>query len=92
MDHFFIVGVSESERLVRCILCKGSYYPPTNPKPIVHEIPLVIPLCEPDTEKSEKEAEVWRLGSHPKEEKEAVLTLIAVSTLFIKSPLANKLN
>ena len=84
MDHFFVIGVSESEKLIRCILCKGSYYPPTNPRPILHEIPLTIPLCEPDSEKSEKEAKVWQLGSNPEEEKEAVLMLIAVSILFIK--------
>lgn len=78
MDNFFIIGVSESERIIRCILCKGSFYPPTNPRPIVQEIPIIIPLCEPDTEKSEKEAKVWQIGSLPEEENEAVLMLIAV--------------
>ena len=45
------------------------------------EIPLIIPLCEPESEKSEKEAKVWQLGSNPIDEKEAVLALIAVSIL-----------
>jgi chromosome transmission fidelity protein 4 len=79
-DNYFIVGVNESDRNVRCILCKGSHYPLTTPRPIVAEIPLIIPLCEPESEKSEKEAKVWQLGSNPIDEKEAVLALIAVSS------------
>lgn len=79
MDNFFIIGISESERIIRCILCKGSFYPPTNPRPIVQEIPIIIPLCEPDTEKSEKEAKIWQIGSLPEEENEAVLMLIALA-------------
>ncbi|XP_043479156.1 WD repeat and HMG-box DNA-binding protein 1 [Leptopilina heterotoma] len=79
MDNFFIIGISETERIIRCILCKGSFYPPTNPRPIVQEIPIIIPLCEPDTEKSEKEAKVWQIGSLPEEENEAVLMLIALA-------------
>ncbi|RLU23684.1 hypothetical protein DMN91_003890 [Ooceraea biroi] len=49
-DHFFVIGVSERERNMRCILCKGSYYPPTTPRPIIIEVPLSIPLCEPEVD------------------------------------------
>lgn len=79
LDHYFIIGIDESDRTARCILCKGSHYPPTTPRPIVSEIPLTIPLCEPESEKTANEAKVWQLGSNPLDEKEAVLALIAVS-------------
>lgn len=46
------------------------------------EIPLIIPLCDPESEKSEKEAKVWQLGSNPVDEREAVLALVAVSNLI----------
>ncbi|XP_014213923.1 WD repeat and HMG-box DNA-binding protein 1 [Copidosoma floridanum] len=78
-DNYFIIGISESDRSARCILCKGSHYPPTAPRPIVGEIPLTIPLCEPGSEKTEKESVVWQLGSNPTDEKEAVLALIAAA-------------
>lgn len=80
MDSYFIIGVDESDRTARCILCKSGHYPPTTPRPIVTEIPLIVPLCEPESEKSGHEAKVWQLGSNPLEEKEAVLALIAVSS------------
>ncbi|KAK2582311.1 hypothetical protein KPH14_004650 [Odynerus spinipes] len=78
-DHYFIIGVSEERRVISCVLCKGSYYPPTTPRPIVVEITLTIPLCEPESEKTEKEMTLWQLGSQPSEENEAVLFLIALA-------------
>ncbi|XP_047354511.1 WD repeat and HMG-box DNA-binding protein 1 isoform X1 [Vespa velutina] len=78
-DHYFIIGVSEERRSVRCVLCKGSYYPATTPRPIIIEIPLKIPLCEPESEKTEKETKLWQLGSQPLDENEAVLFLIALA-------------
>ncbi|KAJ8681513.1 hypothetical protein QAD02_017305 [Eretmocerus hayati] len=79
LDSYFIIGINESDRIARCILCKGSHYPPTTPRPIVMEVPLTIPLCEPESEKSEKEAKVWQLGSHPLDENEALLSLISTA-------------
>ncbi|XP_071562752.1 WD repeat and HMG-box DNA-binding protein 1 [Temnothorax nylanderi] len=78
-DHYFIIGVSEHERNMRCILCKGSYYPPTTPRPIITEIALSAPLCEPESEKTEKERKLWEIGSSPSDETEAMLTLIALA-------------
>ncbi|TGZ50979.1 WD repeat and HMG-box DNA-binding protein 1 [Temnothorax longispinosus] len=78
-DHYFIIGVSEHERNMRCILCKGSYYPPTTPRPIITEIDLSAPLCEPESEKTEKERKLWEIGSSPLDETEAMLTLIALA-------------
>jgi len=64
---------------MRCILCKGSYYPPTTPRPIITEVSLSAPLCEPESEKTEKECKLWEIGNNPLNETEAMLTLIAVS-------------
>ncbi|CAH2102314.1 unnamed protein product [Euphydryas editha] len=59
-DSWFIVSVSESEQKVRAILCRGSSFPLTVPKPIVTELPLQVPLCELDTEKSQYEEQLVR--------------------------------
>ena len=37
---------------LRVILCKGLVYPPVHPRPVMTTIPLTIPLCEPNTEKT----------------------------------------
>ncbi|KAL0104850.1 hypothetical protein PUN28_016473 [Cardiocondyla obscurior] len=78
-DHYFIIGVSELERNMRCILCKGSYYPPTTPRPIITEVSLSAPFCEPESEKTEKERKLWEIGTNPLDESEAMLTLIALA-------------
>lgn len=59
-DHYFIVGVSESSHSVRCILCKGCFYPATVPRPILTQVNWKIPLCESSLEKSELEEQFWR--------------------------------
>ncbi|CAK9804293.1 WD repeat and HMG-box DNA-binding protein 1 [Anthophora quadrimaculata] len=78
-DHYFIIGVSEEQSIARCILCKGSHYPPTTPRPVVSEIHLNPPLCAIGSDKTEKELKLWRLGTNPLEENEAVLSLIAIA-------------
>lgn len=59
-DHFFIVGVSEQYQNIRAVLCRGAYYPPTTPLPIVSELPFQLPFCEMETEKSKIEETLWR--------------------------------
>lgn len=76
MDHYFIIGVAEKERCTRCILCKGSHYPATTPRPNVVEIPLNVPLCDIESERTRKEAPLWQIGSHPSEQSTALFTLI----------------
>lgn len=76
LDHYFIVSISEIEKCIRCILCKGSHYPSTSPRPTTIEIPLIVPLCEIDSEKTKKEAPLWQIGSNPADESTALLTLI----------------
>ncbi|XP_060817522.1 WD repeat and HMG-box DNA-binding protein 1 [Bombus pascuorum] len=78
-DHYFLIGINEQQSIARCILCKGSHYPPTTPRPVITEVSLRLPLCEPETEKTEKELKLWKLGTSPPKENEAVLSLIALA-------------
>ena len=41
--------------LCRVILCKGLDYPPVYPLPVMTTLPVSLPLCDPQTEKSEIE-------------------------------------
>ncbi|KAL4149661.1 hypothetical protein QTP88_003553 [Uroleucon formosanum] len=59
-NHYFVIGVSEARQDIRCILCKGSYYPSTTPHPFLNEIPWQIPLCDLNQEKGELEEKFWR--------------------------------
>ncbi len=59
-DHHFVVGLSESEQVVRSILCKGSRYPMTLPKPMMGVLRMALPVCEIATEKSLLEEELVR--------------------------------
>lgn len=59
-DNYFVVGISERLQTARCILCKGSWYPMTIPAPAVVEIPLKIPLCNPEDETTLQEDLFWR--------------------------------
>lgn len=60
-DHYWIIGVVESQQQIRCILCKGSRFPPTLPRPVMGRLPLQLPLCELNTEKSLYEEKLWRM-------------------------------
>lgn len=46
-DHYFVIGVSEERQNIRCILCKGSYYPATTPHPFITEIPWQVCTMHP---------------------------------------------
>ncbi|KAG7162954.1 WD repeat and HMG-box DNA-binding protein 1-like [Homarus americanus] len=61
-DHYFLLGASETQGNLRCILCKGIRYPPVLPKPHVSILNMQIPLCELETEKSELEEKAVRTG------------------------------
>ncbi|CAH1402703.1 unnamed protein product [Nezara viridula] len=84
-DHFFVIGLSELSQNVRCILCKGTYYPPVTPKPLVAEIKWKIPMCELDSDKSQLEEDLLRtvitipnLPSDQNEEKRKIEKNISV--------------
>ncbi|XP_045493437.1 WD repeat and HMG-box DNA-binding protein 1 [Colias croceus] len=59
-DTWFIVSVNEQTQKVCAILCRGASFPLTAPKPIVAELPIQIPLCELETEKSQYEEQLVR--------------------------------
>ncbi|XP_078001089.1 WD repeat and HMG-box DNA-binding protein 1-like [Glandiceps talaboti] len=60
-DHYWVVGVHESPLQLRCILCKGSTFPPTLPRPTIQILEFQIPLCEVNMEKGKYEEEYWRM-------------------------------
>ncbi|CAL1538540.1 unnamed protein product [Lymnaea stagnalis] len=59
-DHYWMVGVSERLQQIRCIPCKGSRYPATLPRPALVVLPFLVPLCDPDSEKSQYEESYQR--------------------------------
>ena len=50
-DFHYLVGVAQLEGVVRAVLCRGSRYPPTLPRPIPIALPLEPPLVNTETEK-----------------------------------------
>lgn len=54
-DHYFIIGLSELEKCVRCVLCKGARYPPTLPRPNLSLLDVKLPLCDVSNEKTQLE-------------------------------------
>ncbi|XP_025602291.2 WD repeat and HMG-box DNA-binding protein 1 [Athalia rosae] len=78
-DRFFIIGVSELEKTIRCVLCKGSLYPPTAPIPVQMEIPLKLPLLEPDSLKSQMEAKLCHFSYDARTVEETLLSLFVIA-------------
>ncbi len=54
-DNYFIISVSEKDQTIRSVLCRGTSYPLTNPRPFVNELKFAMPLCDLETEKSKLE-------------------------------------
>ena len=70
-DHYFIVGMTHNPAEMRyvfssimvilslsqcrVILCKGMDYPAVLPRPVMSSLSLQVPLCEPQTEKTDTE-------------------------------------
>ena len=59
-DHHFVVGLNVVEKGIRSILCKGSRYPQTVPRPTIVIVPFSLPLCEAVTERSLLEEQYWK--------------------------------
>lgn len=83
-DNHFIIEVSESSQIVRAILCRGSMYPLTTPKPMVSELKMQMPVCDIDAEQSQFEETLVRNSSFNVDEsdkniKEIAIKLFAVS-------------
>ncbi|GAB0095032.1 WD repeat and HMG-box DNA-binding protein 1 [Sergentomyia squamirostris] len=77
-DTYYIVEISEEKQLVRAILCRGTSYPLTSPRPIVAEIPLQMPLCEIDAEKSAWEDALVRQAAFNVENREKLMRETAI--------------
>ena len=41
-----MIGLSEIQNQIRCILCKKGRYPDTVPRPTVILVPLQMPVCQ----------------------------------------------
>lgn len=88
-DTFFIIEVSEAQQLVRAILCRGSSYPHTTPKPMVSELTMQLPLCDIEAEQSQLEETLVRSSTFNADDsdktiKEFAVKLFAVSGMHTK--------
>lgn len=82
-DSHFIIEVSESMQIVHAILCRGTTYPPTTPKPMVSQLKMQLPVCDIETEQSLLEETLVRnstfnVDESDKKIKEIALKLFAV--------------
>jgi chromosome transmission fidelity protein 4 len=60
-DNWFMVGINEQEFSARCLLCKGTRYPPTIPRPVISVLSLKLPLCGlENNEKTGNEQSYWK--------------------------------
>ncbi|XP_050076148.1 WD repeat and HMG-box DNA-binding protein 1 [Anopheles maculipalpis] len=59
-DHLFIIKVSESTQQVQLVVCRGSKYPLTTPRPVPMEVKFTLPMCDLDSEKESHEDELVR--------------------------------
>jgi len=50
-DFFYIMSISNTESVLRGVVCKGAKYPPTIPRPLPTALPLEVPLAGTTTEK-----------------------------------------
>lgn len=90
-DHYFITDVSESKQIVRGILCRGSRYPVTVPKPMIVEINMQLPLCDLNAEQTQLEETLIRSENYHVDDaerivKENAIKLFAVRNVFLRSP------
>lgn len=89
-DQFFIIDVSESKQMIQAVHCRGASFPLTHPRPMVNELPMRMPMCEIETEKSQWEDDLIRsnifdMDAGDKAGQEAALKLFAVSYQWTKS-------
>lgn len=59
-NNYFVIAISERQQILQAVLCRGCSYPMTNPRPMLQELPLRMPLCDLDSEKSEIEDALLR--------------------------------
>ncbi|XP_022130304.2 WD repeat and HMG-box DNA-binding protein 1 [Pieris rapae] len=91
-DSWFIVSVNEQAQKICAIMCRGSSFPLTAPKPIVAELPIQMPLCELDTEKSQYEEQLvrWAHTSSDVDVKAARETALKLFALACRSEIEQR--
>lgn len=82
-DTYFVIEVSESEQIVRGILCRGSSYPLTTPRPMINELPVQLPLCDIDAEQTQLEESLVRYGNFDIDDSETKLKENAIKLFAI---------
>lgn len=83
-DCYFITAVLENSQLVRGILCRGSAYPLTTPKPVVSELPMQTILCDMDSERSQLEDILVRYGNFHVDDSERVFKETAMKLFAVE--------
>lgn len=83
-NNYFIVALSERRQIIEAVLCRGSSYPMTNPRPMLQELRMQLPLCDIEVEKSELEdtllrASLMQWEGAEKLQKETAIKLFALA-------------
>lgn len=83
-NNFFVISLSERSQILQAVLCRGTSYPMTTPRPMVQELPLQLPLCDMESEKSTLEdsmlkASIMSMDNAEKTVKETAIKLFALA-------------
>lgn len=84
-DSHFIIEVSESAQIVRAILCRGSAYPLTTPKPMVSELHMQMPVCDIEAEQSQFEETLVRNSTFSVDDSEKNIKEIAIKLFAVRN-------
>lgn len=75
--------MSEQRQIVRAILCRGSAFPVTSPRPFVQELPMQVPLCDLEAAKSQLEESLIRSANMNVENVDRQLKEIAIKLFAV---------
>lgn len=83
-NNYFVISLSERSQIVQAVLCRGTSYPMTTPRPMMQELPLQLPLCDLENEKSAFEdsmlrATIMSMDNSEKTVKETAIKLFALA-------------
>ncbi|XP_013111089.2 WD repeat and HMG-box DNA-binding protein 1 [Stomoxys calcitrans] len=83
-NNYFVISLSERSQILQAVLCRGTSYPMTNPRPMVQELSLQLPLCDLEHEKSSFEdtmlrASIMSMDNSEKTVKETAIKLFALA-------------
>lgn len=83
-NNYFLISLSERSQILQAVLCRGTSYPMTTPRPMVQELPLQLPLCDIESEKSALEdsllrATIMSMDNAEKTVKETAIKLFAMA-------------